>query len=155
MENYNEPVNHLNYFHATYSEHKKPEYGKDVVFLDTKVTEGGGYWNGHFVGMSWIFSRDGILSVLEGDPRFFFDDSKTLKAMGTGSEEWAGCCDYWGVETMTIPFAGHPIGKPFSKVKEKDQERDKINAAYRFLIPDYFPFGKRAVMTLIRVRKSQ
>jgi hypothetical protein len=148
VENYNGPDNHLNYFHATYSEHKKPEYGKDVVFLDTKVTEGGGDWSGHFVGMSWIFSREGVLSVLEGDPRFFFDDSKTPQAMGTGSEEWAGGGDYWGGETMTIPFAGHPIGKPFWKLKEKDQERDKINAAYRFLIADYFPFGKRAVIGL-------
>ena len=146
-EKYEGDINHLNYFHATYSDHPKPELGKDVVFLDTKVTEGGGDWSGHFVGMSWIFTRNGVLHVLEGDPRFFFDDSGTPQAWGTGSEEWGGGGDYWGGETMTIPLAGHPIGKNVRNGVPED-ERELINSAYRFLIADYFPFGKRAVIGL-------
>lgn len=143
-----DPVDAKNkYGHFTYSDQPGLEPGKDVVFLDTKVAEGGGDWSGHFVGMSWFFTCNGVLHVLEGDLRFFFDDSKTPQAWGTGSEEWGGGGDYWGGETMTIPLAGHSIGKNVRQVIPED-ERELINSAYRFLIADYFPFGKRAVIGL-------
>ena len=133
------------YFHATYSDHPQPTRGQDNTFLDTDQIEGGGPWSGNFVGMSWIFSHEGVLRTLEGDPRFFFDDSRTPQAWGTGTEEWGGGGDYWGGLNMTIPFAGHPVGKEKSKATH---ELDLINSAYRFLIADYFPFGKRAVIRL-------
>jgi hypothetical protein len=133
------------YFHATYADIQTPVLGQDMTFLDTDQVEGGGPWSGNFVGMSWIFSRQGRLNTLEGDPRFFFDDSKTPQAWGTGSEEWGGGGDYWGGENMTIPFAGHPVG---TTTKVAKNELDLINSAYRFLIADYFPFGKRAVIRL-------
>ncbi len=133
------------YFHATYSDHPHPERGKDITFLDTDVVEGGGPWSGKFVGMSWIFSHDGVLRTLEGDPRFFFDDSKTPQGWGTGSEEWGGGGDYWGGLNMTIPFAGHPVGK---QARKAENDLDLLNSAYRFLIADYFPFGDRAVINL-------
>jgi hypothetical protein len=95
--------------------------------------------------MSWIFSHDGVLPTLEGDPRFFFDDSQTPQGWGTGTEEWGGGGDYWGGENMTIPFAGHPVGKSKDKAENHKQ---LVNSAYRFLITDYFPFGKRAVINL-------
>lgn len=142
---YEDPVNQVCYFHATYSDHEHPGMGKDITFLDTESVEGGGDWSGSFVGMSWIFSENGVLSTLEGDPRFFFDDSNTPQGWGTGTEEWGGGGDYWGGENMTIPFAGHPVGK--SKDNAKDPKQ-LINSAYRFLISDYFPFGKRAVINL-------
>jgi hypothetical protein len=144
-EPYRDPVNHAAYFHATYSDHPEPEAGRDNTFLDTRMTEGGGPWSGHFVGMSWIFSRNGVLSTLEGDPRFFFDGSNTPQGWGTGTEEWGGGGDYWGGENMTIPFAGHPVG---SAKKEAKTELDLVNSAYRFLIADIFPFGNRAVINL-------
>ncbi|RLD92060.1 MAG: hypothetical protein DRJ13_16930, partial [Bacteroidetes bacterium] len=106
---YNDPVNHAGYFHATYSDHPEPVKGKDLVFLDTDHVEGGGSWSGNFVGMSWIFSRTGTLWTLEGDPRFFFDDSRTPQAWGTGTEEWGGGGNYWGGQQMTLPLAGHPV----------------------------------------------
>ena len=87
-----------------------PEPGKDLVLLDTRQTEGGGDWSGQFVGTSFIFSHDAVLTTLEGDPRFFFDDSHTPQAQGTGTEEWGGGGDYWGGQNMTLPFAGHPVG---------------------------------------------
>jgi hypothetical protein len=146
VEPYRGPPHHVNHFHATYSDHPQPVLGEDVLYLDTQRTEGGGDWSGHFIGMSWIFTRTGNLSVLEGDPRFFFDDSQTPQAMGTGSEEWGGGGDYWGGETMTLPLAGHPIGQ--NRTKRGAQGRDLINSAYRFLIADYFPFGKRAVIRI-------
>ena len=135
----------VGYFHATYKDlpHLKP--GEDVQFLDTDQVEGGGPWSGNFVGMSWIFTRRGNLTTLEGDPRFFFDDSKTPQAWGTGTEEWGGGGNYWGGENMTIPFAGHPVGK---RDRDAQSDKDLLNSAYRFLIADYFPFGKRAVIGL-------
>jgi len=145
QEKYTDPINHVGYFHATYTDHREPRIGQDNVFLDTDQVEGGGPWSGNFVGMSWIFSRRGSLGTLEGDPRFFFDDSQTPQGWGTGTEEWGGGGDYWGGRNMTLPFAGHPVGK---QLKEADDERDLINSAYRFLIADIFPFGRRAVIGL-------
>ncbi|WP_428304142.1 DUF2961 domain-containing protein [Lacipirellula sp.] len=142
---YRDPVNHVAYFHATYSDHSKPTAGQDVLFLDTSSAEGGGEWSGHFVGMSWTFTDRGNLRTLEGDPRFFFDGSRTPQAQGTGTEEWGGGGDYWGGRNMTTPLAGHPVGREHGK---HSNERDLVNSAYRFLIADIFPFGSRAVIGL-------
>jgi hypothetical protein len=116
------------------------------VLLDTRKVEGGGDWSGHFVGTSWIFSHRGVLTTLEGDPRFFFDDSESPQAYGTGTEEWGGGGDYWGGRNMTLPFAGHPCGA--RNAKEAKSDEDLIQSAYRFLLADLMPFGKRAVIRL-------
>jgi len=143
-----EPANHLAYFHATYRDFPKPEPGRDLVLLDTRETEGGVDWSGQFVGTSLNFSDRAKLGTLEGDPRFFFDDSRTPQAQGTGTEEWAGGGDYWGGQTMTLPFAGHPSGAPNEKAAKNDE--DKIESAYRFLLADLMPFGRNAVVRLER-----
>ncbi len=114
--------------------------------LDTRQTEGGGDWSGSFVGTSFIFSDQARLSTLEGDPRFFFDDSQTPQAQGTGTEEWAGGGDYWGGANMTLPFFGHPVGARDAQSAKSDE--DKIESAYRFLLADLMPFGKNAVICL-------
>lgn len=139
---FREPVNHASYFHATYRDHSNPAPGKDLKLLDTRQAEGGGDWSGHFVGTTLIFSHRANLTTLEGDPRFFFDDSKTPQAQGTGTEEWGGGGDYWGGQTMTLPFAGHPVGA--SSPKEAKNEEDLIESEYRFLLADLMPFGKNA-----------
>ena len=141
-----EPAGHLAYFHATYRDHATPEPGKDLVLLDTREAEGGGHWSGSFVGTSFIFSDRAVLNTLEGDPRFFFDDSMTPQAQGTGTEEWGGGGDYWGGRNMTLPFAGHPVGAP--NPKEARSEEDKIQSAYRFLLADLMPFGRNARIQL-------
>ena len=140
------PPAHVGYFHATYRDHPQPELGKDLVLLDTRQAEGGGDWSGSFVGTSFIFTRDCNLRTLEGDPRFYFDDSQSPQAYGTGTEEWAGGGDYWGGLNMTLPFAGHPVGA--RNLKEVKNDEDKIHSAYRFLLADLMPFGKNAVITL-------
>jgi len=134
------------YFHATYRDHPEPEPGKDLILLDTREEEGGGQWAGHLVGTSWIFSDRAVLNTLEGDPRFFFDDSQTPQAQGTGTEEWGGGGDYWGGRNMTLPFAGHPVGA--RKAEEAKNEEDKIESAYRFLLADLMPFGRNALVRL-------
>jgi hypothetical protein len=135
------------YFHATYVDHGTPVSGHDLVFLDTTAAEGGGDWCGSFVGTSFIFSDAANLTTLEGDPRFFFDDSETPQGMGTGTEEWGAGGDYWngGVNT-TLALAGHPVGAP-SPTSAKGS-LDEIESAYRFLIADSFPFGKNARIQL-------
>ena len=137
-----DPRAHVGYFHATYRDHGKPTPGHDLVLLDTRNAEGGGDWSGNFVGTSWIFSQRGVLTTLEGDPRFFFDDSASPQAYGTGTEEWGGGGDYWGGRNMTLPFAGHPCGAP--SFKEAKEPEDLIQSAYRFLLADLMPFGKNA-----------
>jgi hypothetical protein len=141
-----DPKQHVGYFHATYRDHGKPLPGHDLSLLDTRQTEGGGDWAGHFVGTSWIFSQRGVLTTLEGDPRFFFDDSASPQAYGTGTEEWGGGGDYWGGLNMTLPFAGHPCGA--RNFKEAKEPEDLIQSAYRFLLADLMPFGKNAVIQL-------
>ena len=143
---YRDPPNHVAYFHATYRDHPSPEPGQDLLLLDTRETEGGGDWSGHLVGTSFIFSHRANLNTLEGDPRFYFDDSLTPQAQGTGTEEWGGGGDYWGGQNMTLPFVGHPAGAR-SALEAKD-DRDKIESAYRFLLADLMPFGKNARITL-------
>jgi hypothetical protein len=141
-----EAPNHLAYFHATYRDHPSPTPGQDLVLLDTRDTEGGGDWSGSFIGTSFVFSHDANLNTLEGDPRFYFDDSMTPQAQGTGTEEWGGGGDYWGGLNMTLPFAGHPVGA--KSPKDAKSDLDKIESAYRFLLADLFPFGKNARITL-------
>ena len=143
---YKEPPSHVAYFHATYRDHPSPEPGRDLLLLDTRETEGGGDWSGHLVGTSFIFSHRGDLETLEGDPRFYFDDSLTPQAQGTGTEEWGGGGDYWGGRNMTLPFAGHPTGA--ESEKDAKNEQDKIESAYRFLLADLMPFGRNARITL-------
>ncbi len=141
-----EPMEHMGHLHATYRDHPDPVPGEDLVLLDTRQTEGGGDWSGTFIGTSFIFSHQARLGTLEGDPRFFFDDSQTPQAYGTGTEEWGGGGDYWGGLNMTLPFAGHPCGVR-KAVDAKDPE-DLIHSAYRFLLADLMPFGKNAVIRL-------
>lgn len=144
-EAYRDPPNHVGYFHATYRDHPSPRPGEDLLLLDTRQVEGGGDWSGSFVGTSFIFSHAANLNTLEGDPRFYFDDSLTPQAQGTGTEEWGGGGDYWGGRNMTLPFVGHPCG---AKANVGVNDLDKIESAYRFLLADLMPFGKNARITL-------
>ncbi len=134
----------MGWFHATYRDHANPVPGEDMVWLDTRETEGGGDWSGSFVGTSFIFTHDGNLGTLEGDPRFFFDDSETPQAYGTGTEEWGGGGDYWGGLNMKLPLAGHPCG--VRRPEDAKVPEDFIHSAYRFLLADLMPFGKNAVI---------
>ncbi|MDE3165415.1 MAG: DUF2961 domain-containing protein [Acidobacteriota bacterium] len=143
---YREPPNQTAYLHATYRDHATPVTGQDMVLLDTRETEGGGAWSGSFIGTSFIFSHDAALNTLEGDPRFFFDDSRTPQAYGTGTEEWGGGGDYWGGLNMTLPFAGHPAGA--KSAKDAVSAEDRVESAYRFLLADLMPFGRNAVIRL-------
>ena len=138
--------NEVAYFHATYRDHPDPEQGKDLILLDTRETEGASEWAGHLVGTSFIFSHRAELSTLEGDPRFFFDDSLTPQVQGTGTEEWGGGGDYWGGQNMTLAFVGHPTGA--RRPSEAKNEEDLIESAYRFLLSDLMPFGKNAIIGL-------
>ena len=45
-----EPMESLGYFHATYRDHPNPVPGEDMVWLDTRETEGGGDWGQPSVG---------------------------------------------------------------------------------------------------------
>lgn len=143
---FSDPPEHVGYFHATYRDHAAPKPGADLVLLDTRDAEGSRDWSGSFVGTSFIFSDRAFLKTLEGDPRFFFDDSLTPQAQGTGTEEWAGGGDYWGGENMTLPLAGHPVGAKDAASAQCDE--DKIESAYRFLLADLMPFGRNARIQL-------
>jgi len=153
-EPFSDPPSSVGYFHATYTDQDYAgrgaggAKGNDMVLLNTELTEGGGDWSGSFVGTSIVFSDNGVLSTLEGDPRFFFDDSQTPQAQGTGTEEWSGGGDYWGGQTMTLPFAGHPAGA--KSRRDAVSPEDKIESAYRFLLADLMPFGRNALIQLER-----
>lgn len=134
------------YFHAGYQDFPTAQPGEDLTLLDTRGAEGQPDWSGSFAGTSFIFTHKGELGTLEGDPRFFFDDSQTPQAQGTGTEEWGGGGDYWGGENMTLPFAGHPCG--IAKKEQAKDPKDLIHSAYRFLLADLMPFGRNAQIKL-------
>lgn len=138
--------NQSSYFHATYKDFPDPELGQDMTLLDTKGIEGSNVWSGNFVGTTLLFTKRNFLQTLEADPRFFFDGARSPQAHGTGTEEWGGGGDYWGGETMTLPFAGHPVGA--RRGEEAKNEKDMHHSAYRFLIADAMPFGNRALINL-------
>ena len=144
-QSYTDPPNWAGLFHATYRDFPHPERGRDLELLDTRKVEGGGDWCGHIVGTTYTFTRNGNLNTLEGDPRFYLDDSLTPQGQGTGSEEWGGGGDYWGGQRMTLPLVGHPVGRPVGQMK---LPIDKIHSAYRFLLSDLIPFGRNARFTL-------
>ncbi|HTQ46403.1 MAG TPA: DUF2961 domain-containing protein, partial [Polyangiaceae bacterium] len=144
---YADPPSWAGYLHATYVDQGAPTPGKDLVMLDTTSTEGSGDWCGQIVGTSFIFSERANLSTLEGDPRFFFDDSQTPQVQGTGTEEWGGGGDYWqGGQQTTLPFFGHPVGAPGPASVTSPE--DAIESAYRFLLADAMPFGRNARIQL-------
>jgi hypothetical protein len=144
---YSDPSNWAGYFHATYVDQGAPSAGNDLVMLDTTAIEGGGDWCGSVVGTSFTFSDQAALGTLEGDPRFFFDDSQTPQVQGTGTEEWGGGGDYWnGGQITTLPFYGHPVGAPDPAHAANGE--DMIESAYRFLLADLMPFGKNARVQL-------
>lgn len=148
-EPYAGPTNHVGYLHATYRDHGAPVAGKDLGLLDTAADEGGAggaTWCGKLVGTSFVFSDRAVFNTLEGDPRFFFDDSSTPQAQGTGTEEWGGGGDYWGGQTTSLPFAGHPVGAPRPEFALGAE--DQIESAYRFLLGDAMPFGRNARIQL-------
>jgi hypothetical protein len=137
----------LGYFHATFRDHGGGEPGRDHVLLDTRGIEGSEHWSGSFIGTSFTFTDRAELRTLEGDPRFFFDDSRSPQAHGTGTEEWGGGGDYWGGgQTVTLPLAGHPLGA--ATAGEARDANDLVHSAYRFLLADLFPFGKNARIQL-------
>ena len=147
-----DPAAWVGYFHATYTDHVAPIRGRDLTLLDTRYAEtasatGEGMARcGTIVGTSIVFSDRSNLETLEGDPRFYFDDSDTPQVQGTGTEEWGGGGGYWSGHTTTLPFAGHPVGAPGPQA-QRDAE-DGIQSLYRFLLADAMPFGKNARLQL-------
>jgi hypothetical protein len=141
------PANWASYFHATFVDQGTPTPGQDLLLLDTTQAEGGGNWSGSLVGTAFTFTDRAAYTTLEGDPRFFFDDSQTPQAQGTGTEEWGAGGDYWdGGEVTTLPFAGHPVGAP--SLAAAQNATDAISSAYRFLLSDALPFGRNARVQL-------
>ena len=132
-----DPPNHVGYFHATYRDHAATRSAGMTSSCSTRrEAEGGGDWTGSFVGTSFIFSHNAVLNTLEGDPRFFFDDSRTPQAQGTGTEEWGGGGDYWGGRNMTLPFAGHPIGAGRPEEREERRGQDRVGVPLPARRPD-------------------
>jgi hypothetical protein len=146
-QRFSDPPSWVGYFHATYADHTAPVAGQDLVLLDTTRAEGGGDACGSFVGTSFVFSERASFDSLEGDPRFFFDDSQTPQAQGTGTEEWGGGGGYWSSgQLSTLPLFGHPVGAPSAAAAVNDE--DRIESGYRFLLADAMPFGKNARIQL-------
>lgn len=116
--------------------------------LDTRKAEGGGEWCGSFVGLTYVVTHSGrLMPTVEGDQHFFFDDSNTPQAQGTGTEEFAGGGDHWRWGTRsTLPLYGHPVGRMGGK--KEDNPLELLNSAYRYLVADCFPFGKNAVIAM-------
>ena len=96
--------------------------------------------SGRIVGTVVNFGEVG--PTLEGDPRFYLDDSHTPQVKATGTEEWAMGGLYWrdGHQT-SLPLGGVPS-------TTANPPGDDVDGAalYRFLVADSIPFNRRAVL---------
>ena len=127
------PTNWYGTFHATYSDISNPTPGQDMTFLDVRGS-------GKLVGTIVNFNKpDG---TLEGDPRFYLDDSTTPQIAVTGTEEWGFGGNYWnyGVQT-TLPLGGMP-----SSINNPAGTDIDGSALYRFLVADSIPFNSHLIV---------
>jgi hypothetical protein len=121
-------------FHATYNDVPHPTPGADMTFLDVTGS-------GKIVGTVVNFWRVG--STLEGDPRFYIDDSSTPQIAVTGTEEWGLGGDYWhNGQQVSLPLGGLPSSDNNPPGADHDGA-----ALYRFLIADSIPFNRHIVVT--------
>ena len=112
----------------------------------TPASEGGGDWSGIFVGTSFIFSHRAVLDTLEGDPRFFFDDSQTPQAQGTGHRGVGRRGRLLG-RTQDDVALRRPSRRGAEAGRGENPD-DQVESAYRFLLSDLLPFGKNARICL-------
>ena len=101
---------------------------------------------GTFVGTSFIFSHNADLNTLEGDPRFFFDDSQTPAGPGHRHRGVGRRRRLLGRAEHDPAVRRPPDGRTRRRRTAKNDE-DKIESAYRFLLADLMPFGKNARIT--------
>ena len=120
------------YFHALWRAESPVRPGYDFTVLDTRG-------EGHFVGCVITFSSPPGThgrGHLEGDGRFYIDDSRSPIVTGTGTEEYFN----WGWydllphdEVFQYPTHGYPL----HVVTDAD-----YTVMYRFHIGDVAPYGR-------------
>lgn len=118
----NDDFNKVGYFKTEYRNLSPTVIGKDYVFLETEGT-------GLFLGVTQE-SCDFGLWHLEGDERFYIDDSKTPFIYGTGTEDYYNGAWYFNRGEFNLPAHG------LSRFKGANA------SMYRFHISDPIPFLK-------------
>ena len=126
------------YFHARWRSVERTLYGEDFVVLDTRGS-------GHFVGCTLTMS--GVhhdperhefpdRGHLEGDARFYIDDSRTPIVASTGTEEYFN----WGwydLPKHDAPFSYPTHGAPLHVVGQQDH-----SVMYRFHAGGVVPYHR-------------
>jgi len=102
-----------------------------------KAGEMVGQFRGHFVHLF----RPGSADHARRGPAFFFDDSRTPQGLRHGN---GGMGRWWrllGRIEHDASVRSHPTGARNLQTAKNDE--DKIESAYRFLLADLMPFGKK------------
>jgi len=117
----------VGYFKTQFRSEQPTTNGLDIVFLDTDGT-------GHLVGV--VESMMGPLNrgYLEGNERFYVDDSHSPAINGTGTEDFYNGGWYFSHGTFSLPTHGNP--------NHLIDTRYDYTAAYRLLLADAVPFRK-------------
>lgn len=117
----------VGYFKTQFRSEMPTTNGLDIVMLDAEGA-------GHLVGV--VESMMGPLSrvYLEGNERFYVDDSHSPAISGTGTEDFYNAGWYFDQGTFTLPAHGNPVHLT-------DTNYD-YTTAYRLFMQDAVPFRK-------------
>jgi len=117
----------VGYFKTAFNSETPTSPGSDIIMLDV---EGSGHLVGVVENMMGPTSRD----YLEGDERFYIDDSQSPAFYGTGTEDFYNSGWYFNHGLSTLPSHGNP-----AHVADGRYDR---TTAYRLFMQDAIPFRK-------------
>ncbi len=122
-EDFTGSFDNVGYFHAKYNKEFPTKSGKDYTFLNV---EG----RGHYVGTILEVPHANGSGYLEGDERFYVDDSRTPCVYGTGTEDYFN--GGWYFNRGKFNLATHGLSN----------QKSSARTMYRFHISDPIVFYK-------------
>jgi len=121
------------YFSAYYNCEDPTRQGVDYRFASVDGA-------GHFVGVSYTMKGPIDGSYMEGDERFYVDESRSPALYGTGTEDYFNGGWYFWLGRFSLPLHGSAFSLVWTPRKRS------TTAAYRVHVGDMVPFFRNARM---------
>ena len=118
------------YLRTQYRSVEKTLLGQDYIIADQSGS-------GHYVGVIYTALGPGSNRYLEGDERFYLDDSRSPQIYGTGTEDYFNAGWYFRFGAFSLPLHGGP----FVCVPERSRSR---TGCRRMHVGDLLPFFRSA-----------
>ena len=117
----------VGYFKTQFRSETPTTNGIDIGFLETEGA-------GHLVGVVESMMGPRSRAYLEGNERFYIDDSFSPAISGTGTEDFYNSGWYFNHGTFSLPTHGNPVHLSDTKYD--------YTTAYRLFLGDAIPFRK-------------